>query len=60
MFGIVGVLVIADITLLLPPTLVSSARLRREQKEYEGNKVSALIVKILHSPDYINIFFTIG
>ena len=44
MFGIVGVLVIADIALLLPPTLVSSARLRRGQKEYEGNKVSALIV----------------
>ena len=45
LFGIVGALVIADIALLLPPTLVSSARLRREQKQYEGNEVSVLSYK---------------
>ena len=42
LFGIVGALIIADIAVLLPPTLVSSARLSREQKEFEGNKVSVL------------------
>ena len=43
MFGIVGTLIIADIILLIPPTAVSSARFRREQEEFEGNKVSILL-----------------
>ena len=44
LFGIVGVLIITDIVLLIPPTAVPSARLRREQEEFEGNKVSVLFI----------------
>ena len=40
LFGIVGVLILVDIVLLIPPTSISSAILRREQKEFEGMKVS--------------------
>ena len=40
LFGIVGILVLTDIVFLIPPTAVSSARLRREQKEIEGDNVS--------------------
>ena len=40
MFAIVGVFIIADIILLIPPTVVSNARLRREEEEFEGNHVS--------------------
>jgi len=40
LFGIVGVLVAIDIIFLIPPTALSSARLRRELKEIEGNNVS--------------------
>ena len=43
LFGIVGVLIITDIVLLIPPTAVPSARLRREQEEFEGNKVSVFL-----------------
>ena len=40
LFGIVGILVLADIIYLIPPTAVTSARLRREHKEVEGTDVS--------------------
>ena len=40
LFGIVGTLVMADIIFLIPPTAISSARLRREDEEFEGNNVS--------------------
>ena len=49
MFGIVGILIIADIILLIPPTSVSSARFRREQEEFEGSKVSVLPINLLSS-----------
>ena len=39
MFLIVGVLVLADIANLIPPTAVSGAKLRREQEEIEGDNV---------------------
>ena len=42
LFGIVGILVLVDIVFLIPPTAVSSVRLRREQKEIEGEEVSVL------------------
>jgi len=41
LFGIVGTLVATDIAFLIPPTVLSSARLRREYNEIEGNNVSA-------------------
>ena len=40
LFGIVGILVLVDVIFLIPTTAVSSARLGREEKEVEGNKVS--------------------
>lgn len=40
LFAIVGILVLTDIVFLIPPTAISSARLRREQKEIEGDDVS--------------------
>ena len=40
LFGIVGILVLVDVIFLIPTTAVSSARLRREEKEVEGKKVS--------------------
>ena len=40
LFGIVGILVLADIIFLIPPTAVSSARLGREYREIEGDEVS--------------------
>ena len=43
-FGIVGVLVLIDIIILTPPTAVSSAILRREQEEIEGEEVSEVLV----------------
>jgi len=39
LFTIVGVLVLVDIAILVPPTAVSSAVLRREQEEVEGDEV---------------------
>ena len=33
---------LADIIFMIPPTAVSSARLRRDHKEIEGDKVSVL------------------
>ena len=44
MFGIVGTLVAIDIVFLIPPTALSNARLRREQKEVEGDDVSTFKV----------------
>jgi len=41
LFGIVGVLIITDIIFLIPPTVISSARLRREQEEFEETDVRA-------------------
>ena len=50
LFGIVGILVLADVMFLIPPTAVSSARLRREQKEVEGYDVSDMYTnKLLNS-----------
>jgi len=43
LFTIVGVLVLADIIILIPPTVVSSAILRREHEEVEGENVSDCI-----------------
>ena len=40
LFAIVGVLILVDIVILIPPTAVSSAILRREQEEVEGEDVS--------------------
>jgi len=37
LFGIVGILVLVDIIFLIPPTVVSSARLKREQREIEDD-----------------------
>ena len=42
LFGIAGILVLADIIFMIPPTAVSSARLRRDYKEIEGDEVSVL------------------
>ena len=39
MFVTVGVLVLIDIVILIPPTAVSGAKLRREQEEIEGDNV---------------------
>ena len=39
MFAIVGILVLVDVVILIPPTAVSSAILRREQEELEGEEV---------------------
>ena len=47
LFAIVGVLVLIDIVILIPPTAVSSAILRREQEEVEGEDVSALVVMFI-------------
>ena len=38
---------LADIIYLIPPTVVASARLRREQKEVEGTDVSISLIKLL-------------
>ena len=40
LFVIVTVLVLADIIFMIPTTAVSSARLKREYKEIEGEEVS--------------------
>ena len=40
LFGIIGILVLIDIAFLIPPTAISSARLRRDSKEIEGDNVS--------------------
>ena len=45
LFAIVGVLVLVDIVILIPPTAVSSAILRREQEEVEGDNVCFSINK---------------
>ena len=45
LFVIVTVLVLADIIFMIPTTAVSSARLKREYKEIEGEEVS--IFKLL-------------
>ena len=55
MFGIVGTLVVADIIFLIPTTVVSSARLRREQQETEGDNVS--ILKIANLVITVFIFY---
>ena len=39
LFGIVGILALTDIVFLIPPT---SARLRRDLKEVEGDDVSSI------------------
>jgi len=39
LFAIVGALVLVDIFILVPPTVVPSAILRREQEEVEGENV---------------------
>jgi len=44
LFGIVGTLVATDIVFLIPPTALSNARLRREQREVEGDDVSTFRV----------------
>jgi len=44
LFGIVGALVWIDIIILIPPTAVSSAILRREQEEIEGEDVSKVLL----------------
>ena len=44
LFAIVGVLVLIDIAILVPPTAVSSAILRREQEEVEGDEVGNLML----------------
>ena len=43
LFGFVGMLVLFDIIFMIPTTAVSSARLRRDQNEIEGNNVSIYI-----------------
>ena len=40
LFAVVGILVLMDIVFLIPPTAISSARLRRDYKEIEGDNVS--------------------
>ena len=40
LFGIVGMLVLVDIIFSIPTTVVSSARLKRDYKETEGDDVS--------------------
>ncbi|XP_065899591.1 gamma-aminobutyric acid type B receptor subunit 2-like [Dysidea avara] len=42
LFAIVGVLILVDIVILIPPTAVSSAILRREQEEVEGEDAGDL------------------
>ena len=57
LFGIVGILVLADIIFLIPPTVVSSARLRREEKEIEGDEVGIYQLWLYH---FIYMCFMIG
>ena len=40
LFGIVAVLLVLDVIFMLPTTIVSSAILRREQREVSGDNVS--------------------
>ena len=40
LFGIVALLLILDVIFMLPPTIISSAILRREEQELSGDKVS--------------------
>ena len=40
LFGVVAVLLVCDIVFMLPPTIISSSILRREERELEGRKVS--------------------
>ena len=52
LFGLVGILVLTDIVFLIPPTVISSARLRRDLKEVEGDDVSnfaAIAMYILYT-----------
>ncbi|XP_065899536.1 gamma-aminobutyric acid type B receptor subunit 2-like [Dysidea avara] len=53
LFAIVGVLVLVDIVILIPPTAVSSAILRREQEEVEGDNAGDLpeIIGVCKSDD---------
>ena len=47
LFGIVAVLLLLDIVFMIPTTVVSSAVLRREEKELEGENVSDTNVQLL-------------
>ncbi|XP_065899539.1 gamma-aminobutyric acid type B receptor subunit 2-like isoform X2 [Dysidea avara] len=53
LFAIVGVLVLVDIVILIPPTAVSNAILRREQEEVEGDNAGDLpeIIGVCKSDD---------
>ena len=53
LFAIVGVLVLVDIVILIPPTAVSNAILRREQEEIEGDNVCFGINKMCLVNDII-------
>jgi len=44
LFATVGILVLVDIIILVPPTVLSSAILRREQEEVEGENVTMFVV----------------
>ena len=48
LFVIVTALVLADIIFMIPATAVSGARLRREYKEIEGDKVNIFQLQKCH------------
>jgi len=48
LFAIVGIFVLVDILILVPPTAVSRAILRREQEEIEGEGVGHGILNVIY------------
>ena len=48
LFGIVAVLLLIDVVFMIPPTAISSAMLRREERELEGDNVSATTITLVN------------
>jgi len=46
LFAIIGVLVLVDFVILIPPTAVPNAILRWEQEELEGEEVCKFILSV--------------
>ncbi|XP_065899508.1 gamma-aminobutyric acid type B receptor subunit 2-like isoform X2 [Dysidea avara] len=53
LFAIVGILVLVDVAVMLPPTLLSSATLKRKEEETEGDNDDDLpqIIRVCSSDD---------
>ena len=48
LFGIVAVLLLIDVVFMIPPTAISRAMLRREERELEGDNVSATTITLVN------------